>query len=237
MKCKEFKGLVFAFQDGRLDERQLAEFERHRRSCADCARLLADAGKINDCLRREAAPVPATDWDESWRRIAAALPPPPGRRGPALFSPRWALVSGGFLLCFILGFAAARLFLSPAKAGRAAASDSLFLSSAQDYFAALQPVVASYANAPGSRPGVPADQATVRRLLSDLYLLKLRAARSHDASLEHLLEDIELVLLEIAHVDRSDPEQVRQVGALIQEKGISMKMRVYKFDARKSVRI
>jgi hypothetical protein len=237
MNCKQFKDLIFVFQDGRLAEREKTEFERHHRSCPDCARLLGDAGKVGDWLQDTAAPVPAPDWDKSWRAIAATLPPRLLRKAPALLSPRWAYVIGGFLVCFILGVAAARFFLSPVKAGKAAPSDALFLYSAQDYFAALQPVMASYANAVDSQGNISADQARVRRLLSDLYLLKSRAAKSRDTSLQHLLGDIELVLLEIAHLDRSDPEQVRQVGAMIEEKGISMKMKVYKFERRKPVRI
>ena len=236
MNCRHFRNLLFVFQDGRLAEPDRAEFERHRRSCPDCAGLLGDAAAIDGWLRQAAPPVPAPDWDKSWRAIAAALPPRPDRKASAVLSPRWAFVAAGFLACFILGIAAARLFVSRPRAGAPAPGGAVFLYSAQDYFAALQPVMAAYANSPGSREDAPADQARVRRLLGDLYLLKLRAARSRDASLQHLLGDIELVLLEIAHLDRSDPEQVRQVGALIQEKGISMKMKVYNFAGRKPVR-
>jgi len=237
MNCKRFKDLVFIFQDGRLAEQEKAEFERHRRSCPDCAGLLGDAGRIGGWLQDAATPVPAPDWDKSWRLIAASLPPRPDRKWRFALAPHWALVASGFLLFFILGIASARLFFSPARTETPAPSDAPFLYSAQDYFAALQPVMASYANAADSLGEAPADQDRVRRLLGDLYLLKLRAAKSRDTSLQHLLGDIELVLLEIAHLDRSDPEQVRQVGAMIQEKGISMKMKVYKFEGRKPVRI
>jgi hypothetical protein len=67
--------------------------------------------------------------------------------------------------------------------------------------------------------------------------LKLRAEKTKNISLQNLLADIELVLLEIAHLDRSNAVNTQLVGALIQEKGISLKMKVFKFADRKSVRI
>jgi hypothetical protein len=97
--------------------------------------------------------------------------------------------------------------------------------------------MAAYANAPSVQENSQAEQVRVRRLLNDLYLLKMRAAKNRDASLQHLLQDIELVLLEIIHVDRSDPERARRLGALIQERGISLKIKAYNPDGRKSVRI
>ncbi len=74
-------------------------------------------------------------------------------------------------------------------------------------------------------------------LLNNLHLLRLRAEKNRDSSLLRLLDDIELVLLEIVHLDRSNPEDSRLVGALIREKGIPMKMKVFKFTDRKTVRI
>jgi hypothetical protein len=237
MNCKKFNDLIPSYHDGRLTARERTEFEHHKHACPECAGLLQDTVTIADVLKSTAEPVPLPDWDKSWRVIAATLTPRPDRKWRLALVPRWALVASGFLLFFILGIASARFFFSPSTLETVAPSDAPFLYSAQDYFAALQPVMASYANAPASQASSPADQTRVRQLLGDLYLLKLRAEKSRDASLQHLLGDIELVLLEIAHVDRSDPDQVRQVGAMIQEKGISLKMKVYRFEGRKSVRI
>jgi hypothetical protein len=213
MNCKKFNDLIPSYHDGRLTARERTEFEHHKHACPECAGLLQDTVTIADVLKSTAEPVPLPDWDKSWRVIAATLTPRPDRKWRLALVPRWALVASGFLLFFILGIASARFFFSPSTLETVAPSDAPFLYSAQ------------------------ADQTRVRQLLGDLYLLKLRAEKSRDASLQHLLGDIELVLLEIAHVDRSDPDQVRQVGAMIQEKGISLKMKVYRFEGRKSVRI
>lgn len=81
------------------------------------------------------------------------------------------------------------------------------------------------------------DPARLRGLLSDLYLLKQRAENTRDESLRRLLGDIELVLLEMAHLDRSRPENVRQLSELIQAKGIPMQIRVFKSKNRKITQI
>jgi hypothetical protein len=154
-----------------------------------------------------------------------------------LRAPRWALLAAGFMAFFILGVAMARLVFFRAAADADAPAAAPFLYSAQDYFAALQPVLSEFNNAALTAGGSAGERPRVRMLLNNLRILRLRAARDKDASLLALLDDIELVLLEIAHLDRSDPENTRLVNTLIREKGITMKMKVFKFNNRKSVRI
>jgi hypothetical protein len=147
------------------------------------------------------------------------------------------LLAAGFLAFFVLGVAVARLYFSPAGTAGGAAAEAPFLYSTQDYFAALQPVLSEYSHVRAPGDGGAIDRERVRRLLNNLHLLRLRAERNREASLLRLLDDIELVLLEIVHLDRSDPEDTRLVGALIREKGIPLKMKVFKFTGRKTVRI
>lgn len=238
MKCKKIKDLVFAYQDGQLAELEKAEFERHLRACPACSARLEEIRNIGDLLRTTAAPVvPGADFDKSWRKIAAAVSPAPRRQFSFFGAPRWALLTTGFLAFFVLGVAVARLYFSPARTEMTAPADTPFLYSTRDYFAALQPVLSEFNNAPGQNSSNTTGQARVRLLLNNLQLLRLRADRTKDSALLRLLNDIELVLLEIVHLDRSDPENTRLVGTLIQEKGIAMKMKVFKFADRKTVRI
>jgi len=238
MKYKKWADLVFAYQDGRLTETEKAEFEQHLRTCPACGARLREISEIDGLLQKAVTPVPGADFAASWQKIAAALAPAPGRRVYApRRAPRWALLAAGFLAFFILGVGFARLYFPPAGTENTASADAPFLYSARDYFAALQPVLSEFSNAPAVGDGAASDSARLRRLLNNLQLLRLRADRNRDASLLALLDDIELVLLEIAHLDRSNPENTRLVNTLIQEKGITMKMKVYKFSNRKAVSI
>jgi hypothetical protein len=241
MKCKQSRGLIFSYLDGQLGALERTALERHLMACPGCSSRLEEARKVGAWLHEADAPVPAVDFEKSWRRIAVALEPAPRARRTAyarfapLRAPRWALLAAGFLAFFILGIGFARLNFSPARTATAAPAETPFLYSAREYFAALQPVLSEFSN---TRPGGAAtDPAQVRLLLNNLQLLRQRAARERDASLLGLLDDIELVLLEIAHLDRSDPENTRLVHGLLQEKGLSMKMKVFKFADRKTVRI
>lgn len=237
MKCKEFRDLIFLYQDGALAPAKQSEFAEHRRSCPACAGEFRALEKTAALLAERPDSVPVPDWDRSWRLIAAAVEPRPRRwlAWPAF--PRWAMVAGGFLVFFILGVAAARLLFTPDRARIAFRGEPAFTFNARDYFSLLQPVVAEYANAQDPGAAAPGDAERVRRLLNDLYLLKLRAEKSRDRSLQLLLGDIELVLLEMVHLDRSNPENVRRLGELIQEKSLSMKLRVFKADNRKITQI
>lgn len=237
MKCKECRDLFFSYQERSLPPAEMSEFEKHRRACPACAAVFRDLERSAALFAEQSTTLPVPDWERSWQRIAAAVEPRPRRRMTWLFFPRWALVGGGFLAFFILGVAAARLVFMPAKAPTALAGTSAFAYTARDYFSLLQPVMAEYGNALEQGAPAPVDAARVRGLLSDLYLLKQRAENTRDESLRRLLGDIELVLLEMAHLDRSRPESVRQLSELIQAKGIPMQIRVFKSKNRKMTQI
>jgi hypothetical protein len=221
MKCKKWADLVFDYQDGRLSEAEKAEFERHRRACPACGARLGEINEIDGFLQKTVTPVPGADFAASWQKIAAAIAPAPAPqpRFAGFRTPRWALLAAGFLAFFILGVGFARLSFSPAGTENTASADSPFLYSAREYFAALQPVLSEFSNAPAAAGGDATDSGRLRLLLSNLQLLRLRADRNRDAPLLALLDDIELVL------------------SLIQERGIALKMKVYKFSNRKAVSI
>ena len=241
MKCKECRELFFLYQERSLPQPEMSEFEKHRRACPACAAVFHDLERSAALFAEQSAPVPVPDWERSWQKIAAAVAPGasrPRRLMTWLVFPRWALVACGFLAFFILGVAAARLAFFPARAQAPSSPEPAFLYSAGDYFAALQPVMAEFGNALEPEGGsAPVDPARLRGLLSDLYLLKQRAENTRDESLRRLLGDIELVLLEMAHLDRSRPENVRQLSELIQAKGIPMQIRVFKSKNRKITQI
>jgi hypothetical protein len=237
MKCNKFRDLIFLSQDGALPQPEMAEFAEHLRSCPACAGELLAMEKAGSLLAERPAVVQAADWQRCWQTIAAAVEarPRPRLSWPAL--PRWAMVAAGFLAFFILGVAAARLVFMPGKAPTERSGGPGFAFTAGDYFSLLQPVMAEYGNAQAPGPLAPESRDRVRGLLNDLYLLKQRAEGSRDGSLRLLLGDIELVLLEMVHLDRSRPDDVRRLSELIQEKGLSMKLRVYKPDNRKLIQI
>lgn len=246
MKCKECRELFFLYQERSLPQPEMGEFEKHRRACPACAALFLDLERSAALFADQSAPLPVPDWERSWKKIAAAVAPGasrlrdasrPRRLAAWLFFPRWALVACGFLAFFILGVAVARLAFMPAKAPAALGGTSAFAYTARDYFSQLQPVMAEYGNSLGQGASAPVDPARVRGLLSDLYLLKQRAGNTRDESLRRLLGDIELVLLEMAHLDRSRPENVRQLSELIQAKGIPLQIRVFKLKNRKITQI
>lgn len=237
MKCNEFKDLIFLYQDGVLPQPEMAEFAEHLRSCPACAGELLAMDKTGSLLAERPAVVPAADWQRCWQAIAAAVAPRPRPQKAWFAFPRWALVAGGFAAFFILGVAFARLDFFPSKTSIAGAADPAFAFTARDYFSLLQPVMAEYGNAQAPGSLAPESRDRVRGLLNDLYLLKQRAEGSRDGALRRLLGDIELVLLEMVHLDRSRPDDVRRLSELIQEKGLSMKLRVFKPDNRKLIQI
>jgi hypothetical protein len=64
MNCDTFQGQLDAYADGALDAVQLAAFEAHRASCADCQSAMARADQLRELLQTELPRLAAATADE-----------------------------------------------------------------------------------------------------------------------------------------------------------------------------
>lgn len=185
-------------------------------------------------LVRELDPVPETPRAEIWAGIAAARRfrrPPPRRHWP------WARSGGLAAAALIAGIvigrfgfgrpegAPAGLPVSSSPADPVSSTPPPVPPGAVDYLARTEALLASFpVDAQRGRAPVIADWA--RQLLLDTRLL-IDSPAANNAELVRLLQDLELVLAQIASLPAHDPQQeIRLIEEAIRQNHVLARVRL-----------
>jgi hypothetical protein len=129
-----------------------------------------------------------------------------------------------------LGFLAGRLWF-PAQNGtvlQAETSQQYFEHTLRQYFSDLKPVLVEYSNySPANKESnsVLMDKKVAQNLIIQNILLRKLVAEKYPSASE-LLEDIDLILKEIANLNEKDEQTPSMIKELIHEKEVLFKMEV-----------
>jgi len=214
----------------------------HLDACEACRAEYASLQRVLNVV--DAAPVPERDANygaQVWGRLQPSLkwdrPPglswwrwdrPPGLSWLKLSWPAAALVS----MLVVAAFLAGRYYPKAPPASQTANAgqvrERILLVAVGDHLERSQTVLLELVNA---RPGESLDVASERERAGDLVaenrLYRQTAARTGDTRVASVLDDLEPVLLEIAHgPDRLTPEEVENLRQRIEGDGILFKVRV-----------
>jgi hypothetical protein len=101
--------------------------------------------------------------------------------------------------------------------------------SLQDHFESLKPILVEYANYTESPENgkIAIDKRIVKSLIIQNILLK-RLIAEEDPAMKEVLEDVDLVLREIANQEGDDAHSLSMIKELIQERGILYELEVSK---------
>jgi hypothetical protein len=233
MACKKYKEQIVLYLYGELGEDEAKALEDHMAECPECADELAYTQKVFQVLdETKPDPIPEADWERCWGDIDGEIRRKDRKKKNFFLLPGWAYATAALLAVFIVGFFFGRLALfKPAHKSPALiqGSQSAMYPSLQEHFESLKPVLLEYANYTSS-PGngkVMIDKSIIRSLIIQNILLK-RMVADQDPSLKEILEDVDLVLREIANQDGDDDEELKMIKALIQERGILYELEVSK---------
>jgi hypothetical protein len=204
----------------------------HLDTCEACRAEYASLQRVLNVV--DSVPVPERDANygaQVWNRLQPAL----GWKRPRGLSwwpaPRWGAVALVATL-IVAAFLAGRYYPKPPSATQTANAgqvrERILLVAVGDHLERSQTVLLEVVNA---RPGKPLDVASDRERAGDLVaenrLYRQTAARTGDTRVASVLDDLEPVLLEIAHgPDRLTPEQVENLRQRIEGDGILFKVRV-----------
>ena len=209
----------------------------HLDACEACRAEYAGLQRVLNVV--DSAPVPergANYGAQVWNRLQPSLmwDRPPGLSWwpTSLWAARqWAaaaLVATLVLAAFLAGryYPKAQPGVQTANAGQV--RERILLVAVGDHLERSQTVLLELVNA---RPGQPLDVASERERAGDLVaenrLYRQTAARTGDTRVASVLDDLEPVLLEIAHgPDRLTPEEVENLRQRIEGDGILFKVRV-----------
>ena len=206
----------------------------HLDSCEACRAEYASLQRVLNVV--DSAPVPERDANygaQVWNRLKL-WDRPPGLSWLRLSwwpAPRWAaaaLVAALVVAAFLAGryYSKANLATQTANAGQV--RERILLVAVGDHLDRSQTVLLELVNA---QPGQPLDVASERERAGDLVaenrLYRQTAARTGDTRVASVLDDLEPVLLELAHgPDRLTAEEVENLRQRIEGDGILFKVRV-----------
>jgi hypothetical protein len=194
---------------------------------------LSDEELIRQCL--EAMPVPERGQDygqQVWERIESRLTPANATRPPRVNMPwRWA-AAAGLAALLVVAFLAGRFFpwtpRPDSTVADAQVRERVLRAAVGDYLERSQLVLVEMANASSNDLlDITAEQARAADLVRENRLYRQTAARTGDVAVAGVLEELERVLLEIAHAPSPiSPEELESLRRRLEAESILFKVRV-----------
>ena len=202
----------------------------HVDECGDCRRELQALQAALALAERglDDTPEPSADFEQrTWERLAPRLVP---RRASA-FWPRtraaWGALAAALLLAFLVGRYAPGPAPAPASLPVQVRERILFVAIG-DHLERSRTVLLELTNAD---PSAPADLRFERRSAEALVganrLYRQAAQRSGDTSVANVLDELERVLIDVAHrPDELAPAELAELQRRIAERGLLLKVQV-----------
>jgi hypothetical protein len=236
MTCRRFRKELVMNIVGEQKDKERRRLERHLARCASCREEHELTRRALDGLNARPAPPapPEVDWERNWRAIEAGIAPARrrSRAGLPAALPRWAYAPLALLVLFGLGIVVGRYVL-PQRPDVPGAVSPLALTPAAEkallsrYFEDVKVVLTDYAhNGIASRPDglVRTDREIARSLLVQNLLLR-RALAEKNPETADLLEDLRLILTEIANLQSRDEFASVSLKSLISDRRILSRIR------------
>ncbi len=217
------------------------EFDGHLNECGDCGARYASLTKVLDSV--DAMPVPARGAEypqDVWQRIEHEIPVARQVRKTASWV--WALRAAAALVLLMAGFLAGRY--SPTREAAPVASadptigERVLRVAVADHLERSQMVLAELVNADlnlssRGRLNISSERELAEELLRENRLYRQTALLTGQGALAGVLEDLEHVLLDIAHTPSEiSPQELAGLRERLQAEGIVFKLRVLRSNVR-----
>jgi len=231
MKCKKHRENIILYLYDELDTSERADLEAHIEQCDACRQDLAYSKQVFSILDETKSDIiPEGSWEAERRRFRQAVDTKPDRKQGVWGIPRWTYAAASLVLVFALGIMAGRFWILPDKWDRAQQAEiiSPIDHTLNRHFTDVQPILLDYANYSGEANGgqfVTLEKEAVQNLIIQNILLKRALSEKNPAAVQ-LLEDIDLVLRELANRDDNAAQDPALIKNLIEERDILFKMQV-----------
>ena len=209
--------------------------EQHLEGCEECRHLYVSLQRVLNVV--DSLPIPERGADygaQVWQRIERRIPA--RRRWFALPTPmRWAAAGAAMAGLLVMAFFAGRFYpqgtskpAQMAKGTDANSGERVLLVAVGDYLERSQMVLFELVNAsPKGSMDISAEQERAEDLVSESRLYRQTALRTGETNVANVLDDLDRVLLEIAHApSRMTPGDLQQLRQRLEAEGILFKIRV-----------
>jgi hypothetical protein len=225
---------LIAYREGEPTQREaIAE---HLTSCTTCRTELDRVEAVLSALDNLPVPERGPEYGRAvWQQIAPRLPERAGRGWRAWFEPRRWVAIGAMAAVVLVAFVAGR-WSKPRVSDAPGASvaqvrERVLIVAVGDHLGKSEMVLMELANATQAQGqkqiNISAEQLRAEDLLDANRLYRETAQQNGDAALADVLDDLERVLLDVAHSPQElTPAKLESLQKRIEAHGILFKVRV-----------
>jgi hypothetical protein len=235
---------LIAYRDGEASRRGATA--QHLADCGECRAELERIEAVLAALDTMPVPDPGEDYGRRvWQQIAPRLPEKRARwwdfgmsrhSGGRLFDPRRWAAAGAIAALAIAAFLAGRVTKhagpEPAAVDASQVRERVLLMAVGEHLGRSEMVLvelanAEPANAKQKQVNISGEQRRAEDLLEENRLYRETALEQGDTSVANVLDELERVLLDVAHSpDKVTPAQLETIRQRIEARGILFKVRV-----------
>jgi hypothetical protein len=226
---------LIAYREGVVEQR--AAISTHLAACHECRVELERIEAVLAALDTLPVPDPGADYGRRvWQQIASRLPERPEAWWQVWFQPRRLAVIGAVAALIIAAFVAGRITQpGPAKDNIASTEqvrERVLIVAVGEHLGHSERMLVELSNAEPSNPAqkqvnISAERGRAEDLLQENRLYRQTALQEGDTGLASTLDELERVLLDVAHSpEEVTPKQLEAIRQKIEARGILFKVRV-----------
>ncbi len=228
---------LIAYREGVAAER--TGIAQHLAACEECRAELERIEAVLAALDTLPVPNPGDDYGRRvWQQIAPRLPERPARWWQLWLEPRRLAAVGVATTLLIAAFVAGRYTrrgpLGPdtAVANKEQIRERILVVAVGEHLGRSEMMLVELSNAEPLDPAqkqvnISAEQHRAEDLLEENRLYRQTALKEGDANLASVLDELERVLLDVAHSpEEVTPAQLEKIRQKIEARGILFKVRV-----------
>lgn len=215
----------------------------HLESCDGCRSIYDALQQTLSAVGTLSVPEPDETFESRmWQRVEPGLTARRRRAWLELFRPARLAFAGAMAVLLVAAFVAGRYWprtapatvAPPAQASEAGTRHHVLLVAVGDHLERSQMALLEIVNAePEGTVDISSEQEWVRDLVPENRLYRQTAAQAGETGVASLLDDLERVLLEIAHSPSTlSPDEFDEIRHRIESQGIIFKVHVLGSDVR-----
>jgi hypothetical protein len=226
---------LIAYREG-VSERRSVIVE-HLAGCEECRGELERIEAVLAALDTLSVPDPGSDYGRHvWQQIAPRLPEKPGRWWQVWLEPRRLAAAGGVVVMIVAAFVAGRISTKDKFRDNVASQEQVrervLVVAVGEHLGHSERMLVELSNAAPNNPkqkevNISAEQRRAEDLLEENRMYRRTALQEGDSGLASVLDELERVLLDVAHSpEEVTPAQLEAIQKKIEARGILFKVRV-----------
>jgi len=226
---------LIAYREGVAAQR--AVIANHLAACEECRAELERIEAVLAALDTLPVPNPGDDYGRRvWRQIAPRLPERPARWWQAWFEPQrlgaLGTVAALLVVAFLTGRMTKRGPIGNDVANKEQIRERVLVVAVGEHLGRSEMMLVELSNAEPLNPAqkqvnISAEQHRAEDLLEENRLYRQTVLMEGDANLASVLDELERVLLDVAHSpEEVTPAQLKKIRQKIEARGILFKVRV-----------